>query len=219
MYQHTDWQGNPIDFPVGKVVCVGQNYAAHIQEMGSVAAAEPVLFLKPDTALCDLRHPLTLLQGYGEVHHETEMAVLIGATLQKVTPAQAMLGVAGYGLALDLTLRELQSECKRTGRPWEKAKAFDGSCPVSGFIPASDISEPMAVAFSLTVNGELRQQGNTARMLTPVAELISYMSRFFTLKAGDVILTGSPEGVGPLLVGDVLNFTFAGRTLQTRVRA
>lgn len=219
MYQHTDWQGNPIDFPVGKVVCVGQNYAAHIQEMGSVAAAEPVLFLKPDTALCDLRHPLTLLQGYGEVHHETEMAVLIGATLQKVTPAQAMLGVAGYGLALDLTLRELQSEYKRTGRPWEKAKAFDGSCPVSGFIPASDISEPMAVAFSLTVNGELRQQGNTARMLTPVAELISYMSRFFTLKAGDVILTGTPEGVGPLLVGDVLNFTFAGRTLQTRVRA
>ncbi|MGL5500792.1 MAG: fumarylacetoacetate hydrolase family protein, partial [Plesiomonas shigelloides] len=191
MYQHTDWQGNPIDFPVGKVVCVGQNYAAHIQEMGSVAAAEPVLFLKPDTALCDLRHPLTLLQGYGEVHHETEMAVLIGATLQKVSPAQAMLGVAGYGLALDLTLRELQSECKRTGRPWEKAKAFDGSCPVSGFIPASDISEPMAVAFSLTVNGELRQQGNTARMLTPVAELISYMSRFFNLKAGDVILTGT----------------------------
>ena len=219
MYQHTDWQGNPIDFPVGKVVCVGQNYAAHIQEMGSVAAAEPVLFLKPDTALCDLRHPLTLLQGYGEVHHETEMAVLIGATLQKVSPAQAMLGVAGYGLALDFTLRELQSECKRTGRPWEKAKAFDGSCPVSGFIPASDISEPMTVAFSLTVNGELRQQGNTGRMLTPVAELISYMSRFFTLKAGDVILTGTPEGVGPLLVGDVLNFTFAGRTLQTRVRA
>ncbi|MGL4269087.1 MAG: fumarylacetoacetate hydrolase family protein [Plesiomonas sp.] len=219
MYQHTDWQGNPIDFPVGKVVCVGQNYTAHIQEMGSVAAAEPVLFLKPDTALCDLKHPLTLLQGYGEVHHETEMAVLIGATLQKVTPAQAVLGIAGYGLALDLTLRELQAECKRTGRPWEKAKAFDGSCPVSGFIPAAEISEPMAVAFSLTVNGALRQQGNTARMLTPVAELISYMSQFFTLKAGDVILTGTPEGVGPLNAGDVLNFTFAGQTLQTRVRA
>ncbi|MGL4984482.1 MAG: fumarylacetoacetate hydrolase family protein [Plesiomonas sp.] len=215
MYQNTDWQGTPLAITVGKVVCVGLNYADHVKEMGSAQAIEPVLFLKPDTALCDLRQPVVLPVGFGEVHHEAEVAVLISAPLQSATTEQVADAIWGYGIGLDLTLRTLQAECKKAGRPWEKAKAFDGSCPVSGFIPAKTLHDRQNLPFSLTVNGLACQQGNTANMLTPMLELISYMSRFFTLKAGDIILTGTPEGVGPLCAGDQLLLTLAERELRT----
>ncbi|WP_024555179.1 fumarylacetoacetate hydrolase family protein [Franconibacter helveticus 513] len=218
MYQHHNWHGALLDFPVSKVVCVGSNYAKHIQEMGSATPEEPVLFLKPETALCDLRQPLALPQGLGEVHHEVELAVLIGATLKQATPEHVGKAIAGYGVALDLTLRELQSKMKKAGQPWEKAKAFDNSCPVSGFIPAAEFqSDPQNTPLSLIVNGETRQNGTTADMIHKILPLIAYMSRFFTLRAGDVILTGTPEGVGPLASGDELEVRFNGESLATRV--
>ena len=217
MYQHRDWHGALLDFPVNKVVCVGSNYADHIKEMGSQVSAEPVVFIKPETALCDIRQPIALPTGLGSVHHEIELAVLIGTPLKQATPDRVANAIAGYGLALDLTLRDLQSQFKAAGQPWEKAKGFDGSCPMSGFIPVSEFGDAQQAELRLLINGELRQEGNTRDMLTPVLPLIAYMSRFFTLKPGDVILTGTPEGVGPLASGDELEVGFNGLSLKTRV--
>lgn len=132
MYQHRDWQGALLDFPVGKVVCVGLNYAKHVAEMKSQASAEPLLFIKPETALCDLRQPVAIPKEFGEVHHETELAVLIGAPLKQANEDRCAGAIAGFGVALDLTLRDVQMKLKAAGQPWEKSKAFDGSAPVSG---------------------------------------------------------------------------------------
>lgn len=217
MYQHRDWQGALLDFPVNKVVCVGNNYADHIKEMGSQVSAEPVVFIKPETALCDIRQPIALPTGLGSVHHEVELAVLIGTPLKQATPDRVANAIAGYGLALDLTLRDLQSQFKAAGQPWEKAKGFDGSCPMSGFIPVSEFGDAQQAQLRLLINGELRQEGNTRDMLTPILPLIAYMSRFFTLRAGDIILTGTPHGVGPLKAGDEICATLNGKDVTTRV--
>ena len=168
---------------------------------------EPVLFIKPETALCGLRQPLAIPSDFGSVHHEVELAVLIGATLRQATEEHVRKAIAGYGVALDLTLRDVQGKMKKAGQPWEKAKAFDNSCPLSGFI----------TTLGLSVNGEQRQQGTTADMIHKIVPLIAYMSKFFTLKAGDVVLTGTPDGVGPLQSGDELTVTFDGHSLTTRV--
>lgn len=218
MYQHHNWQGALLDFPVSKVVCVGSNYAQHIKEMGSATPAEPVLFIKPETAICDLRQPLSIPQGFGAVHHEIELAVLIGSTLKQASEQHVAQAIAGYGVALDLTLRDVQAGCKKAGQPWEKAKGFDNSCPLSGFIPASEFTDdPQSVKLQLKVNADVRQQGSTADMIHKILPLIAYMSRYFTLRAGDVILTGTPEGVGPLLSGDKLELSLGDRSLSTRV--
>ena len=203
---------------MSKVVCGGSNYAKHIKERGSDVPEEPVLFIKPETALCDIRQPLVLLQGYGSVHHEVELAVLIGGTLRQATEDHVLQAIAGYGVALDLTLRDLQGKMKKAGQPWEKAKGFDNSCPISGFIPASAFEgDPQNISLGLNINGEVRQQGSTSDMIHKIVPLIAYMSRFFTLKPGDVVLTGTPEGVGPLHAGDELEVQFNGLSLTTRV--
>ena len=217
MYQHRDWQGALLDFPVNKVVCVGNNYADHIIEMGSQVSAEPVIFIKPETALCDIRQPIALPTGLGSVHHEVELAVLIGTPLKQATEDRVANAIAGYGLALDLTLRDLQTQFKAAGQPWEKAKGFDGSCPVSGFIPVSEFGDAQQTGLRLLINGEIRQEGNTRDMLTPIVPLIAYMSRFFTLRAGDIILTGTPHGVGPLKAGDEILATLNDKQVTTRV--
>lgn len=217
MYQHRDWQGALLDFPVSKVVCVGSNYSDHIKEMGSATPAEPVLFIKPETALCDIRQPVAIPKGLGSIHHEVELAVLIGTPLKQATEDRVARAIAGYGVALDLTLRDLQAGFKKAGQPWEKAKGFDGSCPISGFIPVAEFGDPQNAELSLSINDEVRQQGNTRDMINPILPLIAYMSRFFTLRAGDIILTGTPQGVGPMVSGDMLKISINGKTLSTRV--
>ena len=218
MYQHHNWQGALLDYPASKVVCVGSNYALHIKEMGSATPEEPVLFIKPETALCDIRQPLALPQGLGSVHHEIELAVLIGGTLRQATEDHVRKAIAGYGLALDLTLRDVQGKMKKAGQPWEKAKGFDNSCPISGFIPAESFEgDAQNSTLTLKINGEVRQQGSTSDMIHQIVPLIAYMTRFFTLKAGDVILTGTPAGVGPLSSGDALELGLNDLTLSTRV--
>lgn len=217
MYQHSDWQGALIDYPVNKVICVGSNYADHIKEMGSVSSIEPVVFIKPETALRDIRQPIAIPVGFGSVHHEVELAVLIGTPIKHTDEDRIGQAIVGYGVALDLTLRELQARFKKEGQPWEKAKAFDGSCPMSGFIPVAEFGDPQNAELSLTVNDRLRQQGNTRDMITPILPLIAYMSRFFTLRAGDIILTGTPQGVGPMVSGDVLKVTLNSKSLTTKV--
>ncbi|WP_338629064.1 fumarylacetoacetate hydrolase family protein [Yersinia intermedia] len=217
MYQHRDWQGTLLDFPVSKVVCVGSNYAEHIKEMGSTKSVEPVLFIKPETALCDIRQPVSIPKEFGAVHHEVELAVLIGTPLKQASEDRVARAIAGYGVALDLTLRELQSDLKKAGQPWEKSKAFDGSCPISGFIPVAEFGDAQQADLALIINDEVRQQGNTRDMITPIIPLISYISRFFTLRAGDIILTGTPQGVGPMKSGDMLKIMLNGKTLNTRI--
>ncbi|GAA0472352.1 MULTISPECIES: fumarylacetoacetate hydrolase family protein [Tatumella] len=218
MYQHRNWQGELLNLPAGKVVCVGSNYARHISEMGSITPEEPVLFIKPETALCDLRQPLKLLSELGEIHHEVELAVLIGSTLQNAREDQVLPAIAGYGVALDLTLRTIQAGLKKKGQPWEKSKGFDNSCPVSGFVPAVEFSgDAQSTPLALEINGDIRQSGNTRDMMYKIVPLIAYMSRFFTLRPGDIILTGTPEGVGPLLSGDSLSVSFADCAVTTRV--
>lgn len=217
MYQHHNWQGALLDYPVSKVICVGSNYAKHIQEMGNAVPDEPVLFIKPETALCDIRQPLVLPQGLGSVHHEVELAVLIGATLRRATEEHVE---SDCGLRCrarpDPARRPEQNE--ESGAAVGKAKGFDNSCPISGFVPVSEFTDdPQNTPLSLKVNGEIRQQGTTADMIHKIVPLIAYMSRFFTLKPGDVILTGTPEGVGPLHSGDELDVSFNGLSLKTRV--
>lgn len=203
-YAHTWVDGTPIDLPVGKIVCVGRNYAEHARELGNEIPEEPILFIKPPSSLVNMDQPLLLPQGQGEVHHEIEIALLVRERLKDVDARTALWSMAGYGIALDLTLRDLQQKLKEQGHPWERAKGFDGACPVSRFIDARGVSGKQPLDISLEVNGELRQAGRTPQMLFPIFELIAHMSRVFTLEPGDLILTGTPKGVAALHSGDQL---------------
>lgn len=203
-------QGQNWAHSLGKIVCVGRNYAEHAAELNNPVPEQPLLFIKPVTCAVPMDQPLQLPQGRGEVHYETEIALLIGQPLQQATAEQAMEALAGVGLALDLTLRGLQSELKKQGHPWERAKAWDGACPLSEFVPASRVDDWSALALSLSINGELRQQGSAAQMLTPIAQLLSHISETFTLLPGDVVITGTPAGVGVLASGDQLQLSLQG---------
>ena len=204
MYEHKWIDGSAVELPVGKVVCVGRNYAEHARELGNDVPAEPLLFIKPATALRDLNAPVMLPVGRGEVHHEVEIVVLIGAPLTDATPQAAQAAIAGYAVGLDLTLRELQSRLKERGEPWEKAKSFDGAAPVSGFVDARGVSTRQNLAVSLEVNDQVRQHGHSGQMLFPIFPLVAEISRHFTLLPGDVVYTGTPAGVAPLMSGDQL---------------
>ncbi|MFW1676538.1 fumarylacetoacetate hydrolase family protein [Pontibacter sp. JAM-7] len=203
-YQHCVADDRPAELPLGKVVCIGRNYADHAKELNNPIPAEPLLFIKPATSVVAMAEPFVLPRGLGEVHFETEMALLIGQQLRQASEADAAKAIAGVGLALDLTLRDMQSKLKSQGQPWEKAKAFDGACPLSVFLPPEQVGDLQQLQLRLTVNGELRQDGNTSMMLNKVLPLLSYISQFFTLEPGDVVLTGTPAGVGPVQTGDTL---------------
>lgn len=209
MYQHQTVALQHIDLPLGKVVCIGQNYQDHIAEMQSKTAAEALFFIKPTTALVPLTPGFSIPTTQGAVHNELEIAVLIAKPLKQASFAEVNEAIWGYGLALDLTLREVQAKLKQLGRPWEIAKGFDGACPLSGFVSKQAVQHPQQLDFSLTVNGELRQQGNSANMIRGISQLISEMSQHFTLLPGDVVLTGTPAGVGPLEAGDTLQLQLA----------
>ncbi len=208
-YQHVDVQGKSIDLPVGKVVCIGQNYLDHIQEMNSKTAPEALFFIKPTTALVPMTPSFSIPSSQGAVHNETEIAVLLKAPLKRASVDDALNAVWGYGLALDLTLREVQAQLKQLGRPWEIAKGFDGACPVTGFVPAEVVTSPQQLQFTLSVNGQIRQQGDARLMIRGIAQMLSEMSQHFTLLPGDLVLTGTPAGVGPLQNQDKLELTLS----------
>lgn len=216
-YQHRYLDGSPLDLPVGKVVCIGRNYLEHIRELHNAVPETPILFMKPSTSLAALDEPIRLPSRRGECHHEVELAVLIGRELRNADTETARQAVAGYGIALDLTLRDLQNDLKKKGHPWETAKAFDGSCPLSPFLKPEALPEPQATDLALRVNGEIRQQGNTGQMMVGIFELMAHISTHFTLQPGDVVLTGTPAGVGPLQSGDELILGLAGRDFAARV--
>ncbi|MDD1781225.1 fumarylacetoacetate hydrolase family protein [Enterovibrio sp. ZSDZ35] len=211
MYAHEWMQGTKVDLPVGKVVCIGRNYVDHAKELGNPVPDEPVLFLKPQTALVGTSGDLVLSDRLAPIHYEAELSILIGAGLSHATEANARQAIAGIGVALDLTRRETQSALKQKGLPWELAKAFDGSCVQSPFIPFAH--ELKSIRYGLDVNGEARQRGDTHLMITPVVELLCHLTKYFTLLPGDIVLTGTPKGVGQLHDGDTLALTLEDETL------
>ena len=190
--------------PVGKIVCIGRNYAEHIKELGNQTPDKPVIFIKPASSLVSSGGTVIIPGHSDDCHHEIELAVLIGKTAKDVTVETALGHVSGYAVALDLTLRDVQGEQKAKGLPWEIAKAFDTSCPLSDFVPANQVDNPQQLQLKLTVSGEIRQDGNTRDMMRSIAELIAATSTYFTLEAGDVLLTGTPSGVGRIVSGDRL---------------
>ena len=202
--------GQIVDLPLGKVVCVGRNYAAHARELNNPVPTEPVLFIKPNTALASLDHPVMIPVHLGACHFEAEMSILIGEPLTDCTEKQAESAILGVGIGLDLTLRDLQDTLKDSRLPWEKAKAFDSSSPVSALVSAQRLGDLQCQQIQLRQNQQLRQDGNSADMLTPVIPLLVYISQFFTLLPGDLVLTGTPQGVGPLAVGDQLELCLSG---------
>lgn len=203
-YRHVDLAKNDIGLPVGKVVCVGRNYLLHIKELNNPVPEKPLLFIKPATSLVDLNQAFAIPQNQGECQNEIEIAVLIKDELQHVDESEVEQAIWGYGLGLDLTLRDLQSELKKAGHPWERSKAFDGSCPISPFVEKAKIVDQQNIDFRLSVNGYERQVGNTSDMLMPINHLLSDISKVFTLLPGDIVLTGTPQGVGPLNTDDLL---------------
>ncbi|WP_341502388.1 fumarylacetoacetate hydrolase family protein [Gallaecimonas sp. GXIMD4217] len=206
------WAGNgSTGLRVGKVVCVGRNYVEHAKELGNTVPEKPLLFLKPSTAVCSLEEGFAIPRDKGRVHHELELAVLMGNWLKDGSEQEARQAMAGIGLALDLTLRDRQEELKQQGYPWEEAKAFDDSCPTSRFIPMAEIEQLDAIPLALHRNGELRQSGHSGQMIIPILKLISHISRIFTLEPGDVVLTGTPAGVGELAPGDELIVEIPGK--------
>jgi len=199
----------PFGHCLGKIVCIGRNYAAHAAELNNPTPLTPLLFIKPATAAVALEQPFAIPRDRGAVHHEVELAILIGKKLVNADVNAAHDAIVGLGIALDLTLRDVQDQLKKDGHPWERAKSFDGAYPVSGFISAAGIGlqnmDLQNIDISLIRNGNLQQQGNTAQMLFPVLELLSEISRNFTLLPGDIVSTGTPAGVGGLSAGDRLH--------------
>tara|TARA_B100000902_G_C27173278_1_gene844963 strand:- start:146 stop:829 length:684 start_codon:yes stop_codon:yes gene_type:complete len=201
--------GHPSNLPTGKAVCVGRNYADHVRELNNEIPNSPVLFLKPNTCLVDINEPLNIPVHLGECHFETEMSLLIGEKLTNCSLKDAETGVIGIGLSLDLTLRDLQIQLKRSGLPWDKAKAFDGSCPTSNFVSRPLCGDLNKQQIALYQNNCLRQNDNSSKMLMSAIELVKYITKFFTLLPGDIVLTGTPAGVGPLKLGDTLKISLS----------
>ena len=201
--------------PVPKILCIGRNYAEHAKEMKADVPVAPVFFLKPSTALVADGGSVRIPSISKDLHHEVEMTVLIGTGGSHIPPSEARTHIAGIGVGLDMTLRDVQADAKKKGLPWALAKGFDTSAPVSSFIPAERIRNVNDLRLLLTVNGQVRQQGSLSDLLFPVETLIAYLSQFVTLEAGDVIFTGTPEGVAQVMPGDTLEASLlsAGITL------
>ncbi|QIL91101.1 fumarylacetoacetate hydrolase family protein [Microbulbifer sp. SH-1] len=202
MYKHAFTCKSPVELPLRKIVCVGRNYAAHAEELDNPVPEEPLLFIKPATAAVPMAEPVHLPRGRGSCHFEGELALLIGEKLTDANASEVAPAIAGLGLALDLTLRDLQADLKKQGHPWEKAKGFDGSCPLSPFVKLDWLPDWDNLTYTLWLNDEIHQRGKTSHMLTPILDLVAYISSYFTLLPGDVVLTGTPAGVGELKAGD-----------------
>jgi fumarylpyruvate hydrolase len=206
------------DWPVRRVFCVGRNYAEHAMEMGHSGKEPPFFFTKPADALvlegADTPYP----PATSDLHHEIELVVGIGSEGSAVAPERALDLVWGYAAGIDLTRRDLQATAKKLARPWDMAKGFDFSAPISAIVPASRIGHPSSGRLELKVNGALRQDGDISQMIWDVPHLIAELSGYVTLKSGDLIFTGTPAGVGPVVKGDRLEGSIAGvATITTTI--
>lgn len=189
---------------VGKILCLGRNYPAHAKEMKAETPSTPVVFLKPSTALLYPGEAIVMPRFSREMHYEVELVVVIGRGGRSISSGNAMAHVGGYAVGLDMTLRDVQSQAKAKGLPWTVAKGFDTSAPLSEAVQCEAVSDPHSLGISLRVNEVLRQSSNTRHMIFRIPDIIAYLSSVFTLEEGDLIFTGTPEGVGPTKPGDVL---------------
>lgn len=187
-----------------KIICIGRNYAEHAKEMKSEVPTEPVFFMKPDTALLKDNEPFYFPDFTNDLHHEIEVVLKISKVGKHIAEAFAHKYYEELSVGIDFTARDLQAQCKAKGLPWEKAKSFDGSAPIGKFVKKSELGDLQNLHFDLSINNELRQKGNTNDLLFSFDKVIAYVSQFVTLKVGDLIYTGTPEGVGPVAIGDKL---------------
>ncbi len=186
-----------------KIICIGRNYAEHIEELGNEKPESPVIFMKPDSAIVRNNEPFYYPDFTKDVHHEVELLIKIREVGKSIAPKFAHKYYNEIGLGIDFTARDIQAIAKKKGLPWELAKGFNGSAPISKFI-SKEGYDVKNINFRLLKNGEEVQKANTSLMLFPVDEIISYVSKFITLKKGDIIFTGTPKGVGPVIIGDRL---------------
>ena len=193
-----------------KILCIGRNYADHISELNNERPSEPVIFLKPDTAILKDNEPFYHPDFSNDIHHEVEIVLKINKVGKNIETKFAHKYYDEIGIGIDFTARDIQSKLKEKGLPWEKAKAFNGSAPISGFVSKSQFANLQNLNFHLEVNGEIKQTGNTKMMLWNFDEIIAEISKYFTLKTGDLIFTGTPAGVGKVVVGDKLTAFIEG---------
>lgn len=196
-----------------KIICIGRNYADHISELQNERPDAPVIFMKPDTAVVQKQFPFVIPEFSNDVHHEVEVLVKIKKVGKYIDAKFAHKYYDEIGLGIDFTARDLQSELKTKGLPWEKAKAFDGSAVIGDFVDKSEFTSLDNINFELTSNGTVVQQGNTAQMLWKIDELIAYISQYFTLRTGDIIFTGTPKGVAKVNTDDVLEGYLEGKKM------
>ena len=187
-----------------KIICIGRNYAKHIEELKNERPDEPVIFMKPDTAILPKKTPFYIPEFSNDVHHEVEILVKINKVGKYIDKKFAHKYYDEIGLGIDFTARDLQNKLKEKGLPWEKSKAFDGSAIIGDFIPKNIFSSIESITFELHNNGKVVQKGNTNQMLWKIDEIIAHVSNYFTLKKGDIIFTGTPEGVAAVKQNDVL---------------
>jgi fumarylpyruvate hydrolase len=206
--------GGDSQFPVRRVYCVGRNYAAHAQEMGGTGREDPFFFCKPADALLNVAPGQTGTMPYppktANLHHEIELVVALGQGGRDLTVEQAADCIWGYAIGLDMTRRDLQAEAKKKGRPWEPGKAFDHSAPIGPLHPREQVGALTSGAITLSVNGVEKQAGDLSDLIWSVPEAIAYLSGLFELKAGDILFTGTPQGVSPVVAGDTMVGAIAG---------
>jgi 2-keto-4-pentenoate hydratase/2-oxohepta-3-ene-1,7-dioic acid hydratase in catechol pathway len=196
-----------------KIICIGRNYVKHIEELQNERPDEPVIFLKPDTAVVQKQFPFVIPEFSDDVHHEVEVLVKINKVGKYIDAKFAYKYYDEIGLGIDFTARDLQAKLKEKGLPWEKAKAFDGSAVIGDFISKTEFQSLDNINFELTNNGNVVQKGNTRQMLWKIDEIIAYVSQYFTLRTGDIIFTGTPEGVAKVSPDDVLEGYIEGKRI------
>ena len=194
--------GTAARFPVRRILCVGRNYAAHVREMGNDVRDPPFFFTKPADAVVDSGSTIPYPLQTTNLHHEIELVAAIGQPGLRIAPSAALAHVWGYGVGIDLTRRDLQEEAKKMARPWDWSKGFDRSAPCGPLIAASQSGHPASGRIWLSVNGTVKQDADLAEMIWPVADIVAACSQSIELFPGDLIFTGTPAGVGPLLAGD-----------------
>ena len=196
-----------------KIICIGRNYAEHAKELNNAVPTEPVIFLKPDSAILQTNKPFYIPKFSNNVHHELELVVKINKVGKHIKKEFAHKYYDQITVGIDFTARDLQTQLKEKGLPWEKAKGFDFSAPVGKFIPISSLKNPQNISFHLTKNGEIVQQGVSSDMIFEIDTLIEQVSKYFTLKIGDLIYTGTPSGVAQVNIGDTLEAYLEGQKL------
>lgn len=205
------------DLTVGNIFCIGRNYSKHAEELGNTVPDQPMVFLKPTSSIIYNGDAIVLPEQSQNVHHEVELVIAIGKEGKNISEGNARHYIAGYGIGIDVTARDIQQKAKDNRHPWSVAKGFDTFAPISRFVAVQPSTDFSAMKLSLAVNGEVRQHGKTSHMIFSVDTLIAYLSTIFTLSPGDLIFTGTPEGVSPIMAGDSIVATLNKNEIQLKL--